>query len=196
MIKKKVYSFLVAFSLGAVIGVAIKYIRHFTFDFEISLFDFFQLVVTVFLAWWVAKKLEKDSTVERCEKDIIIDRMKVLDGIISELRTVVLSSDIVPLTTVNRLIGSFDEISNRVIDTLNSNYGVILSNADNDYSDNLDLLDHLCSDDKHDPASIAVEDRDGESICIYTAERLNSVLDSASTIQDKLFKLQLLLNRA
>lgn len=196
MTKKRVYNLLVALFVGSIIGVTIKYFSHFTFDFEISVFDFFQLVVTVFLAWWVAEKLEKDSTIERCEKDILIEKIKAMDGIVADLRQMVLSSDIVPLTDVNRLIGSFDEVSNRVIDTLEHNYNTILSDVENDYRNDIDALDNLCTNDEQDPDSIAVEERDGKSICIYEAVRLNSILSSASGIQDKLFRLQLLLNRA
>ena len=119
-----------------------------------------------------------------------------MDIIISDLRATVLSSDIVPLTDVNRLIGSFDEVSHRVIETLESNYRTILADSDNDYREDLESLDRLCSDDEQDPDSIAVDERNGVSSCIYAAERLNSILSSASDIQDKLFKLQLLLNRA
>lgn len=61
----------------------------------------------------------------------------------------------------------------------------------------LEIKDHSrYFDDEQDPDSIAVEDRNGVSSCIYAAERLNSILGSASDIQDKLFNLQLLLNRA
>lgn len=33
-------------------------------------------VFHVIFAWWVAEKLEKDSDKERCEKDIIIEKLK------------------------------------------------------------------------------------------------------------------------
>ena len=63
MTKKKLYNLLVALAVGIIAGLFIKYFRLFSFDFEVSVFDFFQLIVTVFLAWWVAEKLEKDSTI-------------------------------------------------------------------------------------------------------------------------------------
>ena len=196
MTRKRIYNLAFFLAIGVIFGLLIKYFTHFTWDFKVSAFDAFQLIVTAFLAWWVAEKLEKDSTIERCEKDILIEKIKAMDGIVAALRKIVLSSDIVPLTDVNRLIGSFDEVSNRVLETLEHNYSTILSDAENDYRDDIEALDNLCTNDGQDPDSIAVEERDDKSICIYEAERLNSILSSASGIQDKLFRLQLLLNRA
>ena len=41
-----------------------------------------------------------------------------------------------------------------------------------------------------------LEERDNALTCMYSPARLNDILGTASVIQDKLFKLQLLLNRA
>lgn len=196
MTRKRIYNLAFFLAIGVIFGLLIKYFNHFTWDFEVSAFDAFQLIVTAFLAWWVAEKLEKDSAQERNEKDILIEKLKVMDEAVGELKRIILSKDIVPLTDVNRLIGNFDEISHRVVETLKNNYSSILSSEENKYITDLNLLDTLCSDDNYRPHEIAIEERDNALACMYSPARLNDILGTASIIQDKLFKLQLLLNRA
>lgn len=196
MTRKRIYNLAFFLAIGVLFGLLIKYFNRFAWNFEVSAFDAFQLIVTAFLAWWVAEKLEKDSAQERSEKDILIEKMKIMDDTIGELKKIVLSKEIVPLTDVSRLIGNFDEISHRVVETLENNYASILSSEDNKYNTDLNLLDALCSDDNYRPQEIAIENRDNALACIYSSARLNDILGTASVIQDKLFKLQLLLNRA
>lgn len=196
MTRKRIYNLAFFLAIGIIFGLLIKYFTHFTWDFKVSAFDAFQLIVTAFLAWWVAEKLEKDSAQERSEKDILIEKLKVMDEIVGELKRIVLSKDIVPLTDVSRLIGNFDEISHRVVETLEKNYASIFSSEENKYIVDLNILDILCSDDNYRPNEIVLEERDNALTCMYSPARLNDILGTASVIQDKLFKLQLLLNRA
>lgn len=196
MIRKRIYNLAFFLAIGVIFGLLIKYFNRFVWNFEVSAFDAFQLIVTAFLAWWVAEKLEKDSAQERSEKDIVIEKMKVMDEIVGELKKTVLSRDIVPLTDVSRLIGNYDEVSHRVVETLENNYAFILSSEENNYITDLNFLDTLCSDDNYRPQEIAIEERDNALVCMYSPARLSDILGTASIIQDKLFKLQLLLNRA
>lgn len=197
MIRKKEYNIIACFIVGVFFGLIVKYVDLFSFDFEISVFDAFQLAVTAFLACWVVVKLEKDSAIERCEKDILIEKLKVLEDIISHLKTMALG-DIVPLSDVVTQIGACDILSNRVLTTIQKRYPSLLSNQDNDYRTDMTDLDDLFTNDQIEsmPNSILIDDQNGIATCVYTPPRLDAIVSKLSDISNKLFNLQILLNRA
>ena len=198
MDKKKVYNIIVFLLAGIILGIIIKYWSSLSFDFEISVFDVFTLIVTAFLAWWVAEKLEKGSTMERCEKDILIEKIKMMDNFIESIQNKIVSSEAVPLSDVNELIHKFDILSTRVSGVIEQRYSSLFEDEHNDYRNDLDGLDDLCTNDELEgmPNSISIEDRDGISTCTYTMSRKEAIDDVTSSISDKLFALQILLNRA
>ena len=198
MTKTQVRNILLLIVAGLVIGGLIKYWPLITFDFEIALFDVLTLIVTVFLAWWVAKKLEKDSAVERCEKDILIEKLKLMESIIESVKQKVTETEIVPLSDVNAQIGNFDVLSNRVLSNIEKQYKAILNNSV-DYRGDFELFDNMCSNDHFESFSqdsMVIDEHDGVSTCMYSHERRDAIEAKASEISDKIFNLQLLLNRA
>ena len=200
MTRKKVYNILVFLLAGTIIGLVFKYYKSFTFDFEISVFDVFALIVTVFLAWWVAEKLEKDTAVERCEKDILIEKIRLMEELIEKIKQKAIEAELVQLSDVNALINQFDVLSPRVAGSIEERYADLFSSnsKENDYRDDMEELDNLCTNDKIEtmPNSMVMEERDGKSVCIYNDERRDEIEAKASKLSDKLFNLQLLLNRA
>jgi len=198
MTKKQVYNTLILFLFGCFVGSVIRYWHQLTFDFQIRVFDVFALIVTVFLAWWVTEKLEKDSAVERCEKDILIEKLKVMEGIIESIEQKSTQTELVQLSDVNALIGKFDILSNRVAMSIENRYPSII-NKDVDYREEFEFLDNMCTNDQtegFEPGSIVMDEHDGISTCIYSQERRDTIDETASGILDKIFNLQLLLNRA
>lgn len=198
MNRKKVYNIAAFLFAGIILGVIIKYWSSLSFDFKISVFDVFTLIVTAFLAWWVAEKLEKGSTMERCEKDILIEKIKTMDYFIDSIQTKIVSGEAVPLSDVNELIHKFDILSTRVSGVIEQRYNSLFEDERNDYRNDLENLDDLCTNDNLDemPDSIRIEERDGVSTCTYTIPRKEAIDDITSNISDKLFALQILLNRA
>ena len=198
MTRKKAHSVILCFILGLVFGLFAKYVDLFSFDFEISVFDAFQLAVTAFLACWVVVKLEKDSAIERCEKDILIEKLKVLEDIISHLKPIAVNNEIVLLSDVVTQIGAFDMLSNKVIDIMQSRYPSLLSNQDNDYRTDMADLDDLFTNDQIESMSdsILIENKNGITTCVYAPFRLDAIVSKLSDISNKLFNLQILLNRA
>ena len=196
MIKKKqVYNILVLFFAGIVVGVIIKYFKSFTFNFEVSVFDVFALFVTAALAWWVAEKLEKDSAKERCEKDIIIEKLKSMDGLVEKLNKEIEEDDLVILTSVTSIINSIDAHSERIMEQLKKHYpSVRTDKEDVNYMAELELLDNLCTDDADGGMASLVEK--GLTVCQYTPERKDEISTCTNQLSDKIFNLEIFVNRA
>ena len=193
--KKKVYNILALLVVGIAIGLFLRYFNMLTFNFEVSVFDMFALLVTAILAWWVAEKLEKDSDKERCEKDIIIEKLKSMDGLVEKLNNKIDEDDLVVLTSVTSIIDSIDAHSLRIIEQIRKHYpSVLTENEDVDYSTELNQLDDLCTNDADGGMESLVED--GLSVCQYTPERKEDISSCSNQLSDKIFNLEILVNRA
>lgn len=193
--KKKVYNVLAFVAVGIVLGLIIKYFNMLTFNFEVSVFDLFALLVTIAIAWWVAEKLEKDSDKERCEKDIIIEKLKSMDGIVEKLNNKIEDEDMVILTSVTSLIDSIDAHSLRILEQIRKHYPAVLNdNEDVNYTEELDQLDNLCTNDADGGMESLI---DGDlSVCQYTSERKDEINSCTNQLSDKIFNLEILVNRA
>lgn len=193
--KKRAYNILVFLIIGAALGLFVKYVKQLTFDFEVSVFDLFALGITAALAWWVAEKLEKDSDKERCEKDIIIEKLRSMDSLIVTLNDKIEENDIVSLTSVTSLIGSIDAHSTRITEQIRNHYPKVLQdNKEADYAEELNNLDELCTDDTDGGMVSSIDN--GISVCIYTPERKEDISTYSNLLSDKIFNLEILVNRA
>ena len=121
-----------------------------------------------------------------------------MDDFIESIQTKIVSSETVPLSDVNELIHKFDILSSRVSGVIEQRYSSLFEDEHSDYRNDLDSLDDLCANDNLDnmPDSIRIEERGGVSTCTYTMPRKEAIDDITSNISDKLFALQILLNRA
>ena len=193
--KKTVYSGLACIVVGLIIGLFIKYFKVLRFDFEVSVFELFALFVTVVLAWWVAEKLEKDSNKERCEKDIIIEKLKSMDVLIEKLNNKIEENAVIPLSSVTSIIESIDAHSNRVLDQIKKHYPSVTDNNQNvDYTAELNLLDDLCTNDDDGGLESAIVD--GQTVCLYTPGKKEEISTCSNSLSDKIFNLEILINRA
>ncbi len=68
------------------------------------------------------------------------------------------------------------------------------NNADVDYSGELDLLDNLCTDDS-DGGMESLNDG-GFTVCSYKHERIEDISSCSNQLSDKIFNLEILVNRA
>ena len=195
MTRKTAYNSLVFLFAGGVIGVLVKHWPLFTFNFEVSVLDVLALIVTVFLAWWVAEKLEKDSDKERCEKDIIIEKLKAVDELVAKLSEKVSDSEIVSLTSIVAIIGNIDALSTRICNQIRTRYSAMVrDHARLFYEDELTELDNLCTDDAD--GEMVSESRDNSSVCLYSENRKADINNCATRLSDKIFNLEILINRA
>lgn len=193
--KKKVYNILALLVVGMIVGMFFKYFKMLTFNFEVNVFDMFALLVTVVLAWWVAEKLEKDTVEERCEKEIIIEKLKSMDGLIEKLNNKIEEDDLVVLTTVTSIINSIDAHSSRILEQIKKYYPTVLDdNSDVDYSMELNQLDDLCTNDAGEGMESLIDG--GLSVCQYTLERKVEISSCSNQLSDKIFNLEILVNRA
>ena len=193
--RKKAYNIIVFLVIGGIIGLIVKHWKYVTFNFEISAFDCFALLVTAALAWWVAEKLEKDSDKERNEKDILIDKLKYLDEQIGKLDEIAVYADIVPLSKVITIIGNLYTVTNHIEEVIKERYPEVFNNnPDASYLPELDNLDVVCTDDTD--RGMVSEERDNQSVCIYSEDRKTDIMDFSVKISEKIFVLQILINRA
>lgn len=193
--KKEAYNIIVLLLAGCVVGLIFKHWKFVSFNFEVSAFDCFALIVTVALAWWVAEKLEKDSDKERNEKDILIDKLKYLDEQIGKLDEIALYTELVPLGKIITIIGNFYAVTNHIEEVINERYpSVYKNNPDASYLTELNSLDFVCTDDTG--GGMVSEERDDESVCIYSEDRKTDIMSYSASISEKIFVLQILINRA
>lgn len=193
--KKHAYNIIVFLAFGIGLGLFVKYIGRLTFNFEVSVFDSFALCVTAALAWWVAEKLEKDSEKERYEKDIIIEKIRAMDGLVEKLNNKIEGDDPISLTAVNSIFNSVDTISNRIVEILKTSYPSVYKNhLEWDYISELNRLDELCTDDTDGGINFYISD--GLSVCTYSPERIEDIGACSNLFSDKLFNLEILVNRA
>lgn len=193
--KKQAYNVLVFTAIGVGAGLLVKHVNQLTFNFEVSVFDMFALCVTAALAWWVAEKLEKDSDKERCEKEILIEKFKSMDELIEKLNEKIESDTIIPLTMVTSIINSIDALSTRIMEQIRIHYPSVLRKyPDANYMEELNKLDDLCTNDA-DGGMVSDIERN-VSVCVYSPERVEDIGECSNLLSDKIFNLEILVNRA
>ena len=193
--KKTVYSGLACIVVGLIVGLFFKYLKVLRFDFEVPVFDLFALFVTVVLAWWVTEKLEKDSTKERCEKDIIIEKLKSMDALIEKLNNKIEENGVIALYSVTSIIENIDAHSNRILDQIKKYYPSVTDNNPNvDYTTELNQLDDLCTNDADGGMESVIVD--GQTVCSYNLGKKEEISTCSNSLSDKIFNLEILINRA
>lgn len=183
--------FLVSFA----IVVIIRYRKLIDFDFNLPVIDVMTLSFTVFLAWWVADKLEKDHSEERFEKELLIKKIEELDSQLIEFKKWVDSDGTFLATIMDRALTDLRKMAYRIERELSSRYKKEKSKFDDIGSLQAELteLKRYCTfiTDEGNPEHILLID--GE-YC-YGAERHDQIDEKIFLIRDMILRHELLINR-
>ncbi len=175
--------------------VFVKNVDQLDFDFTVPIIELLTLATTIFLAWWVAKRLEKGVSEERFEKELIIDKLRELDKGLKDFKGWIDDGGTYLATLMESKLKEYRSISSQIVSVLSTSY----ENISRDYNKEKSLpgqvtrLKRLCTFVPANPQD--------DSIClqeeeyIYNSDRLNLIDKQIILIRNEIFQLQLRINR-
>ena len=165
------------------------------FDFKVPVVDVLTLGLTVFLAWWVAGKLEKDQSEERFEKELLIKKYDELDNQLVDFKKWVDGNGTFLASLMDGTLTELRKLAFRIETELCDRYKkegskVLLIGS---LPKKLTALKRLCTliHENNNTDEILLMD---DEYC-YGAERLQQIDDEIFKIRDIILRHELLLNR-
>ncbi len=183
------------FLAGFAIIVIIKNWNQLDFDFKVPVVDVLTLGLTVFLAWWVAGKLERDQSEERFEKELLIKKYEELDNQLTEFKKWIDGDGTFLATLMDGTLTELRKLAYRIETELRNRYKKESSKVLRNGSLPVELttLKRLCTliPETNNSDDIILVD---EEYC-YGADRLQQIDAVILRIRDTILRQELLLNR-
>lgn len=183
------------FLAGFAIIVIIRNWNQLDFDFKVPVVDVLTLGITVFLAWWVAGKLERDQSEERFEKELLIKKYEELDNQLVEFKKWIDGDGTFLATLMDGTLTELRKLAYRIETELRNRYkkesSKVLKNGSLPVE--LTILKRLCTfiPETNNSDEIILVD---EEYC-YEADRLQQIDAVILRIRDIILRQELLLNR-
>ena len=186
----------VLFLLGAYAFVVI--IRHWSlidFDFKIPVMDVLTLGATIFLAWWVAGKLERGHTEDRFEKQLIKERLDDLSKDLKEFKKWIDGGGTFLAPLMESKLTEYRSIAASISSALSEGYQRISTDFQGKKSlpGRLTVLKQLCTfvpTTPQDEISLIEEEY------TYNSDRMTAIDKLILQIREDIFQIQLRINRA
>ena len=124
LVSRVVFCVLLLIETFAVV-VFIRNIDQLDFDFSIRFVELLTLGITVFLAWWVAKRLEKGVSEERFEKELLINKLADLDGELKEFKNWIDKGSSFLATLMESKLKEYRSVSSQISSELTCRYDSI-----------------------------------------------------------------------
>lgn len=183
------------FLAGFAIVVIVRNWGQLDFDFKVPVVDVMTLGLTVFLAWWVAGKLEKDQSEERFEKELLIKKYDELDKQLVDFKKWVDGNGTFLASLMDGTLTDLRKLAFRIENELCDRYKKESSRVIKigSLQEKLTSLKRLCTflPENNNTDEILLMD---DEYC-YGAERLQQIDDEILKIRDAIFRHELLLNR-
>ncbi len=165
------------------------------FDFKVPVVDVLTLGLTVFLAWWVAGKLERDQSEERFEKELLIKKYDELDSQIVDFKKWVDGNGTFLASIMDGTLTELRKLSTRIENELRDRYKngcnkvIEIGSLPKELTD----LKKLCTfiPENNNTDDILMMDNE---YC-YGADRLQQIDDKIFIIRDIILRHELLLNK-
>jgi len=164
------------------------------FDFKVPVVDVLTLGLTVFLAWWVAGKLEKDQSEERFEKELLIKKYDELDNQLVDFKKWVDGNGTFLASLMDSTLTELRRLAFRIEKELCDRYKesskmIIIGSL----QEKLTALKRLCTliPENNNTDEILLMD---DEYC-YGAERLQQIDDEIFKIREIILRHELLLNK-
>lgn len=175
--------------------VIIKYWSEIDFNFKIPVIDVISLGITIFLAWWVADKIEKGRTEERFEKQLIIDKLNELDSCLKEFKDWIDRNNYFLESLIVGKLTEYRSIASNISDALKENYETISEDYKGNKSlpERLTVLKQLCTLIPRHQQDIEIVLSEGEYY--YNSDRVDKIDKLINLIRQEIFQLQLRINK-
>ena len=194
LVSKFILSVLIMLGSFALI-VIIRYWSEIDFEFKIPAIEVISLGITIFLAWWVANKIEKGRTEERFEKQLIIDKLKDLDCCLKDFKQWI---DVGGSFLSSLVVGKLTEyrgMASSISAALAENYKTISKdyNGRKSLPGRLTVLKKMCT-------FIPCYPQDDEIVLVedeysYNSDRVDKIDKMIDMIRQEIFQLQLRVNK-
>lgn len=186
----------VMFLIGAfAIVVVLRNLNQIDFDFKLPVTDLISIGVTVFLAWWVADKIEKGLSEERYEKELLNKKLSELDGYLKDFKNWIDTGDSFLSTVMESRLKEYRRIASQVNKVLENRYNNISKNYQgrNSLPGRITMLKQLCTlvPLRNDSNEITLEEEE----YTYDSIRVSMIDRVIDLIREEIFQVQLRINR-
>lgn len=186
----------VMFLIGAfAIVVVLRNLNQIDFDFKLPVTDLISIGVTVFLAWWVADKIEKGLSEERYEKELLNKKLSELDGYLKDFKNWIDTGDSFLSTVMESRLKEYRRIASQVNKVLENRYNNISKNYQgrNSLPGRITMLKQLCTlvPLRNDSNEITLEEEE----YTYDSIRVSMIDRLIDLIREEIFQVQLRINR-
>lgn len=189
--------YVLIFSLGSCFGKLLNW-GYFVLSNEISIFDAFSLIVTIGLAIYIAKVIEKGVQDDRIEKDLFLNHLEQIEKPLLAIDDILDSQDALYST----IVGSFSKSNKehykffkRVNDKSILRDKIRINSYEKQIDDNFKSLKPLLTDtpkNQTENKDIVMEN----GTIKYSEGRKTEIHNALSEILDALFTIKIIINRS
>lgn len=179
--------------LGIAIGIPFT-IEGFSFSWKIELFDVISLIVTIFLAIYVATALERRVQDDRIEKELHIEQINQIERILNEIENL-LRNENVPYDNINSRISKIRIKKNNIVRALKEclpEETASLNDKTNNITQRIDALKRLLTDTSVNNRKDVVMKG---GVVKYSKKRLSDINNAICGLENDLYRLKITLNR-
>ena len=193
VIKSVIY--IVIFSIGITIGKLLDW-GYFELVKEISIIEALTLFITIGLAVYVAKILEKEVQDVRIEKELYITKIAELEGILNDFEVLLEEKEII-YSKINSRIHSCRIKKNSIFGNIKDNLKQLRTNDVNSFeteiTEKINSLKRLLTETPAVPSTkpeLSVK----KGIASYSANRMIEIYTEINAINENLFKIKVQIN--
>ncbi len=179
--------------LGIAIGLPFT-IHGIAICWKFELFDLVSLIVTIFLAIYVATSLERRVQDDRIEKELHIEQIGQIEHLLSEIESILRTESI----QYNNIISRISKIrikKNSIFNALQEclpEQDASLKDKTSNITQTIDALRRLLTDTSVDSSNDVVM-KDG--LLTYSPTRISDINNAICTLENELYRLKIVLNR-
>lgn len=197
--KKKVINIIVLFTVFSIGFTTSKLTNwgYFTLNKDISIIDALSLFVTIGLAIYISKILEKEVQESRVEKDLFINKLCEIEIVLGNIEDYVESKDS-SFSKVNSKVHLCRILKNSFFeslkDILSKSNKTIFAELENKVSININNLKRLLTEtpiDKNNSSVVSLKN----GIVNYSDDRVLDIKVEINSIKDSLFKTKVKINK-
>jgi hypothetical protein len=189
--KKSLYRFTISFiifCIGFTFGKLFDYWWYFEFSKEISIIDALTLFVTIGLALYITKVLEKETQDIRIKKDLYIAKISELEDFLSSFESLMEEPNIF-YTKINNRIHSSRIKKNSIFATIRDDFKLINANElEKAISNDMNLLKQFLTGTNTIQLSVK------KDIANYSEERKVEIYTKINAIKETFFKMKIMIN--
>ena len=185
----------IIFSTGITLGKLLNW-GYFELSKEISIIDALTLFITIGLAIYVARILEKEIQDDRIEKELYIAKITELEEVLNSFETLIEEKDII-YSRINSRIHSCRIKKNSIFGSMKNNFKKIkttdIDSFEKEISDKINSLKRLLTETSAVPSKtpdLSVK----KGIAVFSTGRIIEICTEINAINENLFKMKVKIN--